>query len=91
MGPARHGCLRDAIRIDLKNELDYLACFDRGVRTVLEHSAMPDRKAQRFVKLLLQNGRLGAAKRLSQFSELTEDEIDRLETIVLAAMHNTPT
>jgi hypothetical protein len=34
---------------------------------------------------------LGAAKRLSQFSELTEDEIDRLETIVLAAMHNTPT
>lgn len=37
------------------------------------------------------NGRLGAAKRLSPFSELTEDEIARLETIVLAAMHDTPT
>lgn len=86
-----YGCLRDAIRIDLKNELDYLARFDRGVRTLLEHSAMPDRKAQRFVNLLLQNGRLGAAKRLSQFSELTEAEIDRLETVILAAMHDTPT
>lgn len=85
-----YGCLRDAIRTDLKNELDYLARFDRGVRALMERSAMPDRKAQLFVNLLLQNGRIGAAKRQSQFAELTEDEVDTLETIVLAAMQATP-
>lgn len=81
-----YGCLRDAIRTDLKNELDYLSRFDRGVRALMEQTAMPDRKVQRFVSLLLQNGRISAAKRQSQFPELTDAEIERFEILVLAAM-----
>jgi len=49
---------------------------------------MPDRKAQLFVNLLLQNDRIGAAKRQSQFPELTDDEIGSLEATVLAAMQS---
>jgi hypothetical protein len=35
----------------------------RGLDALLQISAMPDRKAKIFVNLLLQNGKIGAAKR----------------------------
>jgi hypothetical protein len=76
----------EAIREDFKEELEFLVVFDAalsGVRRVVD---MPDRKAQLFVRLCLQNGgRLSANKRRS-FPELSDAEVARMEQSVASAM-----
>lgn len=78
-------CIKEAIEVDLRHELTYVAQFDRGVRALADHSAMPDRKAQLFVNLIISNGRIGADKRQRHFAELTDAEVERFEEIVRAA------
>ncbi len=72
----------DTVRRDLKEELGFVAVFDRALAAVRAIVDMPDRRASLFVRLCLQNGgRLSAAKR-PQFSELTEAEITALEAAI---------
>lgn len=78
-------CIKEAIEVDLRNELTYVAQFDRGLRALNDLSAMPDRKAQLFVNLVISNGRIGADKRQRHFPELTDDEVARFEEAVRAA------
>lgn len=78
-------CIKEAIDVDLRNELTYVAQFDRGLRALMDHSAMPDRKAQLFVNLIIQNGLIGAEKRRKHFAELTDGEMERFTEIVRAA------
>lgn len=78
-------CIKEAIEVDLRNELIYVAQFDRGLRALQDHSAMPDRKAQLFVNLVISNGRIGADKRQRHFPELTDEEVERFEEAVRAA------
>ncbi|MBJ7417350.1 MAG: Fic family protein [Niveispirillum sp.] len=78
-------CIKEAIEVDLRNELTYVAQFDRGLRALNDLSAMPDRKAQLFVNLVISNGRIGADKRQRHFPELTDDEVERFEEAVRAA------
>lgn len=78
-------CIKEAIEVDLRNELTYVAQFDRGLRALQDHSAMPDRKAQLFVNLVISNGRIGADKRQRYFPELTDEEVERFEEAVRAA------
>ncbi|QJE74351.1 cell filamentation protein Fic [Aerophototrophica crusticola] len=78
-------CVAEAIRVDLKQEIAFLAKYDRALRALMEVSAMPDRKAGLFTNLVLQNGKVGAEKRRRHFAELTEEEADRLEQVVLSA------
>lgn len=76
----------DTVRRDLKEELGFVAVFDRAFNAVREIVDMPDRRASLFVRLSMQNGgRLSAAKR-SQFSELSDAEIAQLETQVQQAI-----
>lgn len=76
----------DTVRHDLKEELGFVAIFDRAFASVREIIDMPDRRASLFVRLCMQNGgRLSTAKR-SQFSELSDAEIEQLETQVQQAM-----
>lgn len=76
----------DTVRTDLREELGFIAVFDRameGVRAVVD---MPDRRAGLLIRLMLQNGgRLSKAKR-GQFEELNDDEIAGMERAVQAAM-----
>lgn len=75
----------DTIRQDLKQELDFVAVFDRAFDAVRAIVDMPDRRASLFVRLCLQNGgQLSQAKR-TQFGELTEVEIAAMEAAVQAA------
>jgi Fic family protein len=76
----------DTVRTDLREELAFLAAFDRamkGVRTVVD---MPDRRAALLIRLMLQNnGSLSKSKR-NQFAELTDAEVAAMETIVQSVM-----
>lgn len=76
----------DTVRRDLKEELGFVAVFDRALAGVREHIDMPDRRASLFVRLCMQNGgRLSAAKR-PQFAELDDAELARLENMVRQAI-----
>ena len=76
----------DTVRRDLKEELGFVAVFDRAFNAVREIVDMPDRRAWLFVRLSMQNGgRLSIVKR-SQFQELSDAEIAQLEAQVQQAM-----
>jgi Fic family protein len=71
--------LAESVRIDLVEGAQFLERFDR-VWAVVRKIDMPDQRAKLLVKLLLQNqGRLARRKR-EQFSELTDQELKRIES-----------
>ena len=73
--------LRDAIDVDLAEELGFLDLFDRSLRAVERIVDLPDRRARNLVQFVLEGGRLAARKR-GQFPELSDDEITALETAI---------
>jgi len=76
----------DTVRQDLKEELGFVATFDRALMGVRDIVDMPDRRASLFVRLCLQNGgRLASGKRTT-FPELTDAEIAAMEVAVQAAI-----
>ena len=76
----------ESIREDLRQELDFVAVFDRALEGVREIVNMPDRRASLFVRLCMQNrGRL-AARRRPRFPELSDEEIAAMEAAVADAM-----
>ena len=77
--------LRDAIDIDLAEELGFLDLFDRALLGVQRVIDLPDRRARELVQFVLQNdGRLAARKR-GRFAELTDEEIAACEDAINAA------
>jgi Fic family protein len=69
----------ETIRIDLKEEADFVEVFDAAFQAVREVVDMPDRRASLLIRLCLQNGgRLSQNKR-RQFDELREEEFARIE------------
>lgn len=67
---------------DLRGEIDYLVRFDRAWRSIREVVDMPDRRLELFLRICLANGgRLSAGKR-SQFAELSDAEIARMEAML---------
>jgi len=78
-------CIEDTIGHDLKTELDFLQFFDAAVNAVMEIVDMPNQRAALLVRLIHQNkGRLSNAKR-QLFSEISDDEISRIEAAVNTA------
>lgn len=60
----------------------------RAIDSVVD---MPDRHANLFIKLCLQNnGRLSPAKRARHFAFLTDEEVTALEQAVQANLHRVP-
>jgi Fic family protein len=76
----------DTIRVDLQEELKYLAKFDRAWRAVREIVDMPDKKLALFVRLSLQNEGKISAKKRELFAEISDAEMARLEAEVMEAM-----
>ncbi len=67
------------IRVDLRQELEFLETYDAAYRAVTSVVDMPNRRAALLVKLFLQNeGRLSKNER-RQFEDLSESELDRME------------
>ncbi|HLW55039.1 MAG TPA: Fic family protein [Candidatus Angelobacter sp.] len=77
-------CIEDAIRRDLRAELDFLKFRDAAVKAVMEIVDMPNQRAALLVRTIHQNnGKLQDEKR-QQFAELTDEEIGKM----VAAVHN---
>lgn len=75
--------IQQTIGVELVEELDFLRNYDRTKAAIQDVVDMPDRRIDLFIRFCLQNnGRLSARKRASQFSELTDDEVRRMEQIV---------
>ena len=67
--------IADTVPKDLKEELGFVAVFDRAFEAVREIVDMPDRRASLLVRLCMQSGGSLSASKRSQFSELTAAEI----------------
>ena len=81
-----HDRVADTVHRDLREELGFIAVFDRAFEAVREIVDMPDRRASLFVRLCMQNsGRLSAARRRG-FSELEDAEVAAMEAAVREAM-----
>ncbi|WP_419166988.1 Fic family protein [Candidatus Palauibacter sp.] len=81
-----YGRVADSVRRDLKEELGFVAVFDRAFKAVQEIVDMPDRRASLFVRLCMQNGGRLAARKRGSFAELTDDEVRAMEAAVREAM-----
>ena len=80
-----YGCVADAVRRDLKEEIGFLTTFDAAVRRILDIVDMPDRRASLLVRLIQQNkGKLAAARR-GQFAEIRDAELAAIESAVSSA------
>ena len=74
--------IRDTIEDELNTELEYLSIFDQARNKMREVVDMPDRKLDLFIRVCLQNhGKISKTK-MTQFSMLTSDEINKLLSIV---------
>jgi hypothetical protein len=69
---------------ELREELDFLVSYDRVKSGIQDIVDMPDMKINLFIKLCLQNhGHLSVKKREAYFSFLNDEEIVRMEQVVL--------
>ncbi len=76
----------ETVERDLKDELVYVAVFDQASRALEEIVDMPNRRADKLIALCLQNhGTLSKRKR-EMFSELTDDEVERIGEAVKQAI-----
>ncbi|WP_166646395.1 Fic family protein [Zavarzinia compransoris] len=79
----------DTIANDFRQELGFLAVFDKATAAMREIVDMPDRRLHLFFKLCMQNaGVLSKAKR-ADFPELTDAEVAALEKAIADARGET--
>jgi hypothetical protein len=76
----------ETVRQDLKEELGFVAVFDRALAGVRDVVDMPDRRASLFVRLCLQNGGRLAGGRRTTFAELNDAEVAAMEAAVQGAI-----
>lgn len=75
----------ETLQTEFRTELDFIVRFRKARQEMAEIVDLPDRLAQLFVQVCLQNnGRLSEAKRRSHFDMLTNAEIAALEKVVQA-------
>ncbi len=74
---------------ELKDELEFLANYDKTKIAIQEIVDMPDKKIDFFIRFCLQNhGRLSEKKYNSSFSFLTKEEVSLLEKAVRSNYKN---
>ena len=78
-----YACVQRTVEHDLPREIDYLRRHDAAMARVMEIIDMPDRLAQNLILFIRQNdGKLSKRKREKEFSDLTDEEVQVLESIV---------
>jgi hypothetical protein len=76
--------IEETIHRDLRDEIGFLAIFDTALCVTLNIVDMPNRRAALLLRLILQNrGKFSKGKRTS-FAEITDQEVERIETAVWA-------
>ena len=81
-----HDRVADTVRVGLKQELGFVAVFDRAFEAVRDIVDMPDRRASLLIRLCMQNGgRLSTRKRAS-FAEIDDAELAAMEAVIQDAI-----
>lgn len=78
----------DTVRVDFKEELEFLDVFDRALEAIRNVIDMPDRRMALLAKLCLQNGGRLAAKKRAQFGEVLDEEIQRIEEALVGLVRS---
>jgi hypothetical protein len=83
LAEALYGWVEETVRNELHRELEFIVAF-REIRQEIDSIVeLPDRQANLFVKLCLQNsGHLSPAKKERHFPHLTDEEVTALEQVV---------
>jgi hypothetical protein len=75
-------CVAETIEKDLREEIGFIVKYDRALDETKEIVDMPDKRASLLVRLIMQNkGALAKSKR-DLFSEITDDELGRIEQAI---------
>jgi len=83
MAEALYGWVEQTVRDEFRRELEFIAGFRKIRQEVDAIVALPDKQANLFITLCLQNnGRLSPTKRTRHFSRLTDKEVAALEKVV---------
>jgi hypothetical protein len=69
----------DTVRVDFKEELEFLDIFDQALAVIKKVIDMPDRRMALLAKLCLQNGGRLSAKKRTLFVEVQDEEIQLIE------------
>jgi hypothetical protein len=73
----------ETIRTEFRNELEFISNYRKAREKIEQVVDLPDKLLNLFIQLALQNGgKLSATKRTSQFSSLTDEEVQALEAII---------
>ncbi len=77
------GCIAEAIDKDFKNEIEFIANYDKAKKAIQDIIDMPDNKIDLLIKFIMQNkGNLSEEKRKKFFSLLRKDEIIQITKVV---------
>ena len=80
-----HERVAETVRHDLREELGFIAAFDRAFRAVSEIVDMPDRRTSLVIRLCAQNGGRLSARKRSGFRELSNSEVVAIESAIQGA------
>ena len=76
------------IEKELVEELNFLKNYDMTKRAIQEIIDMPDQRIDLYIRFCLQNnGVISPKKRKSHFSELTDDEIEKMHSAIQKTYH----
>ncbi len=78
--------LAETIATDLKDEVHFVENFDRAYKALTDIIDMPNRRASLFVRICMQNNGTLSKKKREQFSELSDEEVARLEEAIREAL-----
>jgi Fic/DOC family len=75
-------CVAETIEKDLREEIGFIVKYDRALDETKEIVDMPDKRASLLARLIIENkGKLAKSKR-DLFSEITDDELARIEQAI---------
>ena len=81
-----YACVRRTVEDELPREIDYLRRHDEAIQRIMEAVEIPDRIAEELVMFIRQNnGALPRKRREGTFKELSDEEVRRVESIVVDA------
>ena len=81
-----YACVGRTVEDDLPREIDYLRRHDEAIRRIVEAIEVPTRIAEHLVMFIRQNrGALPRKRRQRMFRELSDEEVNRVESIVVDA------
>jgi hypothetical protein len=87
MAEALYRWVQETVRHEFRGELEFVVRFRETRRAIESIVELPDRLANLFIKLCLQNdGRLSAPKRKAHFAKLTDAEVRAMEKAVKTHM-----